>query len=89
MSAESKNSNKLMDFRPDYIIHMETFSTDLEQVLSDVKLSAHLSLFHHTHTQRGGHSSHLTEAFVSQLSESQLLQLMQKYKLDLELFGYL
>ena len=82
-------TTELIDFRPDYIIHMETFSADLEQVLSDVKLSAHMSLFQHTHTQRGGHSSNLTQGFLSQISDSQRLQLMDKYKLDLELFGYL
>jgi len=75
--------------RPDYILHLETFSEDLEHLLTDVGLSQHKQLFPHTHTQRGGHSSHLTESFLSQLSSNQLLQLVDKYKLDLELFGYL
>ena len=78
-----------LNYRPDYILHLETFSEDLEQLLGDVGLSQHLPPFPHTHTQRGGHSSTLTEGFLSQLSRSQLVQLVDKYRLDLELFGYL
>ena len=78
-----------INFRPDYILHLETFSEDLQHLLTDVGLSQHRHLFPHTHTQRGGHSSQLTESFISQLSSNQLLQLVDKYRLDLELFGYL
>ena len=83
------SSLKYNNLRPDYILHLETFSEDLEHLLTDVGLSQHKHLFPHTHTQRGGHSSNLTESFLSQLSTNQLLQLVDKYKLDLELFGYL
>ena len=41
--------------RPDYIIHMETLDQDLATLLEDTKLSQHLELFPHTHTQEGGH----------------------------------
>ena len=81
--------DKIHHLRPDYILHLETFSEDLEHLLTDVGLSQHKHLFPHTHTQRGGHSSNLTESFLSQLSTNQLLQLVDKYRLDLELFGYL
>ena len=86
MNAPSKNP---INFRPDYILHLETFSEDLEHLLADVGLSQHLHLFPHTHTQRGGHSSQLAESFLSQLSSNQLVELVDKYRLDLELFGYL
>ena len=85
-NAPGKNT---INSRPDYILHLETFSQDLEHLLADVGLAQHLHLFPHTHTQRGGHSSQLAETFLSQLSSSQLLQLVDKYRLDLELFGYL
>ena len=45
---------------------METFTEDLHQLLDDVHLAEHVSLFPHTHTQRGGHSSHLTEGLFIQ-----------------------
>lgn len=75
--------------RPDYIIHMETFTEDLSLLLGEVGLAQHLPLFPHTHSQSGGHSSQLTDSFLAQISESQLLQLINKYRLDLELFGYM
>ena len=74
--------------RPDYIIHMETLSTDLATLLEDTQLSQHMSLFPHTHSQTGGHSSSLSSSFLSQLSGEQLEQLYDKYKLDHQLFGY-
>ena len=74
--------------RPDYIIHMETLSTDLANLLEDTQLSQHMSLFPHTHSQAGGHSSSISSSFLTQLSGAQLEQLYEKYRLDHHLFGY-
>ena len=70
-------------------MRLEHLQEELPILLAKAGLSQHLHLFPHTHTQRGGHSSQLAETFLSQLSSSQLLQLVDKYRLDLELFGYL
>ena len=74
--------------QPDFVLHMETLDDDLDQVLKDINLSQHRSLFPHTHQQRGGHSSQLVNTFTSALSQPDLQQLIRKYHLDFELFGY-
>lgn len=75
--------------RPDYVLHMETLDEDLTSLLRDVNLLEHKSLFPHTHTQRGGHSSLLADQFLSHLTQQELSQVQDKYKLDFQLFGYL
>ena len=75
--------------RPDYVLHMETLDDDLTSLLRDVNLLEHKSLFPHTHTQRGGHSSQLADQFLSKLTQQELSQIQDKYKLDFQLFGYL
>ena len=74
--------------RPDYIIHMETLDRDLAILLEETNLSQHMDLFSHTHSQTGGHSSSLTNNFLSKLSDQQLSELYKKYYLDHQLFGY-
>lgn len=67
---------------------METLGTDLETLLDDVNLSEHRHKFTHTHTQIGGPSSELTQQYLSELGENELLQLKEKYRIDFELYGY-
>ena len=74
--------------KPDYILHMETLQRDLFQLLGDIGLSSHIDLFPHTHSQQGGHSSTLSSQYLAQLSDEELKQLMEKYRLDHQLFGY-
>ena len=74
--------------RPDYIIHMETLDRDLAILLEETNLSQHMDLFPHTHSQTGGHSSSLTNTFLSKLSDQELSELYKKYSLDHQLFGY-
>ena len=71
------------------MLHMETLDDDLTSLLRDVNLLEHKSLFPHTHKQRGGHSSQLADQFLSQLTQQELSQIQDKYKLDFQLFGYL
>jgi len=74
--------------RPDYILHMETLETDLDNLLDDVRLSQHRHKFPHTHTQIGGPSEKMTRKYLSELGKNELAQLREKYRIDFELFGY-
>ena len=74
--------------RPDYVLHMETLDEDLALLLDSVGLSEHRELFPHTHTQRGGPSSNMTRELLQQLRPDELQELIKKYKLDFELYGY-
>ena len=74
--------------RPDYVLHMETLEEDLALLLDRVGLSEHRELFPHTHTQRGGPSSNMTRGLLQQLRPDELQELIRKYKLDFELYGY-
>ena len=74
--------------RPDYVLHMETLEEDLALLLDRVGLSEHRELFPHTHTQHGGPSSSMTSQLLQQLRPDELQALINKYKLDFDLYGY-
>ena len=74
--------------RPDYVLHMETLEEDLALLLDRVGLSQHRDLFPHTHTQHGGPSSNMTSQLLQQLRPDELQALINKYRLDFDLYGY-
>ncbi|TRY63786.1 hypothetical protein TCAL_03565 [Tigriopus californicus] len=74
--------------RPQFVIHLETFQKDLDQLMNRLDMADQAHLFPHTHRQEGGQSSRLRHQYFSTLSQSEVLQLYDKYRLDHELFGY-
>lgn len=74
--------------RPQFVIHLETFQKDLDQLMHRLDMEDRAHTFPHTHTQKGGQSSSLKEEYFSTLKQSEVLQLYDKYRLDFELFGY-
>ena len=79
--------------QPNVIIHMETFQQDLTTLLNKAGYQSQLvqelvDKFPHTHFQSGGHSHNLAGKYYSQLTQAQVLELYQMYRLDHEMFGY-
>ena len=79
--------------RPHMILRMESLHKDLEQLLIQgghhpSQVEKLVQKFPHTHSQNGGHSRHLSLQFYSQLNREQVKNLIDLYRLDLELFGY-
>ena len=74
--------------RPDYVLHMETLEEDLALLLDRVGLNEHRELFPHTHIQQGGPSSNMTSQLLQQLRPDELQALVNKYRLDFDLYGY-
>ena len=72
--------------RPVFILHLETFSQDLEEYLDSLGLGEYQHLFPHTHNQQS--DPKLTRRLFSLLKRSDVLDLYYKYKLDHEMFGY-
>ena len=76
---------------PNHVLRMETLEADLASLLGRIGLgAAEAASFPHTHRQAGGHSSSeaLREQLFSTLSESQVGELHDKFRLDHEMFGY-
>ena len=51
-------------------------------------LEEHSGLFSHTHKQAGGPSASLTASFLQQLSQEEVEQVKEAFKVDMRLFGY-
>ena len=64
------------------------FKEELPQLLAIGGLEEHAGLFPHTHKQTGGDSASLTSSFLEQLSQEEVRQVKEAFKVDMQLFGY-
>ena len=64
------------------------FKEELPQLLAIGGLGEHAGLFPHTHKQAGGPSASLTDSFLQQLSQEEVEQVKEVFKVDMQLFGY-
>ena len=64
------------------------FKEELPQLLAIGGLEEHAGLFPHTHKQAGGDSASLTASFLEQLSQEEVRQVKEAFKVDMQLFGY-
>ncbi len=75
------------NFRPKYILRLESLEADLRSYLKDIGLEKFSDKFpwvnHHQ-----GHTSIWIKMYYSKLTKDQIRQLYDAYKLDHELFGY-
>ena len=65
-----------------------SFQEELPQLLAIGGLAEHAGLFPHTHKQAGGDSASLTASFLEQLSQEELQQVKEAFKVDMQLFGF-
>ena len=64
------------------------FKEELPQLLAIGGLEEHASLFRQTHQQGGKPSASLTASFLQQLSQEEVEQVKEAFKVDMQLFGY-
>ena len=69
-------------------LKLTLYKEELPQLLAIGGLAEHAGQFPHTHKQAGGASSSLTASFLQQLSQEELEQLKEAFKVDMQLFGY-
>jgi len=73
---------------PHLVLTMENLQEELPQLLAIGGLAEHAGLFPHTHKQAGGDSASLTASFLEQLSQEELQQVKEAFKVDMQLFGF-
>ena len=73
---------------PHLVLTLENLKEELPQLLALGGLAEHVNLFPHTHKQAGGPSAPLTASFLKQLSQEEMQQVKEVFKVDMQLFGY-
>ncbi|XP_040578975.1 uncharacterized protein [Lepeophtheirus salmonis] len=73
---------------PDFVLHLETLSQDLRLLerIGKAPRSSFTTSFPHAHDQNG--SQKLVAKYYSMITKDNVRGLVEKYKLDHELFGY-
>ena len=61
---------------------------ELPQLLAVGGLAEHAGLFPHTHMQAGGPSAPFVASYFQQLSQEEVEQVKEAFKVDMQLFGY-
>ena len=69
-------------------LKLTLYKEELPQLLAIGGLGEHAGLFPHTHKQAGGPSASLTDSFLQQLSQEEVEQVKEVFKVDMQLFGY-
>merc|ERR1712080_427431 len=104
VSGLSKNWNSYwrtcgvcrLNFKPDYILHMEHIQEDVK-VLADVLMEQHslpeeqradVKSFVETVHSVESRDPAMLELYYSQLTKSDIRKLYEKYRLDFDLFGF-
>ena len=64
------------------------FKEELPQLLAVGGLAEHASLFPHTHRQAGGPSAPFTASYLQQLTQEEVKQVKEAFKVDMQLFGF-
>ena len=75
-------------FSPHTCLKLTLYKEELPQLLAIGGLGEHAGLFPHTHKQAGGPSASLTDSFLQQLSQEEVEQVKEVFKVDMQLFGY-
>ena len=71
-----------------HTLKLVSYKEELPQLLAIGGVEEHASLFPHTHKQAGGPSASLTASFLQQLSEEEVEQVKEVFKVDMQLFGF-